>query len=235
MQAGGALRYQWIPAKGLNRADIPDPVATPDGNITYQVVGYNNSTCFTDTVLAKVYVRAAPVVNAGPDIVTATGSIIPLPVKGSDDITKIEWTPVKGLSCYDCLTPTATPTDDITYHVKVTNRFGCVGSDDIMLKLVCDEGSIFIPNSFSPNGDGQNDVFYVRGQGMQTIRIFRIFNRWGQVVFERTGINSNDPTKGWDGRYKGAILNPDVFVYYVEVVCDKGAVNLLKGNITLIR
>jgi len=235
MQAGGALRYQWIPSRGLNRTDIPNPVASPDGNITYQVIGYNNSTCFTDTALAKVYVRSAPVVNAGPDIVTATGSIIPLPVKGSDDITGIEWTPVKGLNCYNCLAPTATPTDDITYHVKVTNQFGCVGTDDITLKLVCDEGNIFIPNTFSPNGDGQNDVFYVRGQGMQTIRLFRIFNRWGQLVFERTGVNTNDPTKGWDGIYKGVKLNPDVFVYYVEVICDKGAVNLLKGNITLLR
>ncbi|MEZ2442151.1 PKD domain-containing protein [Chitinophaga sp. RCC_12] len=235
MNAGGALRYQWVPARGLNRTDIADPVASPDGNITYQVVGYNNSTCFTDTALAKVYVRAVPVVNAGPDMVIATGSVIPLPVTGSGDIIKTEWTPVTGLSCYDCLTPTATPTDDITYHVKVTNQFGCVSTDDVAIKLVCDEGNVFIPNTFSPNGDGQNDVFYVRGRGMQSIRIFRIFNRWGQLVFERTGVNTNDPSSGWDGRYKGAILNPDVFVYYVEVVCDKGAVNLLKGNITLIR
>ncbi|SEW30931.1 PKD domain-containing protein [Chitinophaga arvensicola] len=235
MNAGGALRYQWIPARGLNRADIQRPTSTPDGNITYQVVGYDNSNCFTDTALARVYVRSAPVVNAGPDMVIATGSVIPLPVTGSADIIKTEWTPVKGLSCYDCLTPTATPTDDITYHVKVTNQFGCESSDDITIKLVCNEGNVFIPNTFSPNGDGQNDIFYIRGQGMQTIRVFRIFNRWGQLVFERTGSSTNDPSKGWDGRFKGVILNPDVFVYYVELVCDKGAVNLLKGNVTLIR
>ncbi|TWF45609.1 gliding motility-associated-like protein [Chitinophaga polysaccharea] len=235
MLAGGALRYQWIPARGLNRADIANPIASPDGNITYQVVGYNNSTCFTDTVLARVYVRTAPKVNAGPDIVTATGSVIPLPVTGSDDITQVEWTPIQGLNCYNCLAPTATPTDDITYHVKVTNRFGCVSTDDVAIKLVCDEGNVFIPNSFSPNGDGQNDVFYVRGKGMQTIRRFRVFNRWGQLVFERLNANTNDPAAGWDGRFNGTPLNPDVFVYYVEVVCDKGAVNLLKGNITLIR
>lgn len=235
MNAGGALRYQWIPAAGLNRGDVPDPIATPDGNITYQVVGYNNSACFTDTALARVYVRAAPQVDAGPDMVVATGSVIPLPVKGSEDIVKIEWTPVTGLSCFDCLTPNATPADNITYHVKVTNQFGCTSTDDLAIKLVCDEGNVFIPNTFSPNGDGQNDVFYVRGRGMQTIRVFRIFNRWGQLIFERSGVSSNDISAGWDGRFKGVPLNPDVFVYYVEIVCDKGAVNLLKGNITLIR
>ncbi len=82
-ESGGALRYQWIPARGLNRSDIADPVASPDGNITYQVVGYNNSTCFTDTALARVYVRAVPVVNASPDMVIATGSVIPLPATGA--------------------------------------------------------------------------------------------------------------------------------------------------------
>lgn len=233
--AGGALRYQWIPARGLNKSDIPDPIASPDGNITYQVVGYNNSTCFTDTVLARVYVRDAPTVNAGPDIVTATGSVIPLPVKGSDDIINVQWTPVTGLSCISCLAPTATPTDDITYYVKVVNHFGCSATSAVSIKLVCSNENLFIPNSFSPNGDGQNDIFYVRGQGRQTIRVFRVFNRWGQLVFERAGASTNDPSAGWDGRFKGELLNPDVFVYYVEVVCDKGGVNLLKGNITLIR
>ncbi|MFY0254697.1 PKD domain-containing protein [Chitinophaga sp. 30R24] len=235
MQAGGALRYQWIPSRGLNRSDISNPIATPNDNITYQVVGYNNSTCFTDTALAKIYVRAAPVVNAGPDMVVSIGSVIPLPVTGSEDIIDITWTPITGLSCYDCLTPTANPADDITYHVKVTNRFGCEAKDDITIKLVCDNGNIFIPNTFSPNGDGQNDVFYVRGNGMQAIRMFRIFNRWGQLVFERAGGSTNDPASGWDGRFKGVPVNPDVFVYYVEVICDKGGANLLKGNVTLIR
>ncbi|CAL1516656.1 hypothetical protein MMC2321_00379 [Chitinophaga sp. MM2321] len=188
--AGGALRYQWIPARGLDHSDVAEPVATPDGNITYQVVGYDNKGCFTDTAIARVYVRPAPEVNAGPDMVIPTGSVITLPANGSDDIIQIDWTPQTGLSCFSCLTPVTTPRDNITYRVTVANQFGCTGSDEVQIKVVCNEEGVFIPNSFSPNGDGQNDIFYIRGRGMQTVRVFRIFNRWGQLVFERAGFSA---------------------------------------------
>ncbi|RFS24620.1 PKD domain-containing protein [Chitinophaga silvatica] len=235
MQTGGALTYKWIPDRGLNRSDIANPVAKPDGNITYQVVGYNDNTCFTDTVLARIYVRTAPTIDLGPDIVLPTGSVLQIPAKASEDIISTEWSPQTGLSCYNCLTPTTTLTGNITYRVKVTNRFGCTATDELKISTVCETGNVFIPNTFSPNGDGMNDIFYVRGQGMQTIRAFKIFNRWGQLIFERYNSNTNDASKGWDGKFKGQPLNPDVFVYYVEIVCDKGEVTLIKGNVTLIK
>ncbi|MCW3463367.1 PKD domain-containing protein [Chitinophaga nivalis] len=233
--AGGALSYRWIAGKGLDRTDIPDPVATPDNTTTYQVVGYDNESCFTDTALAKVHVREAPTVNAGPDMEIPTGTVIPLPVTGSADIIQTTWTPQTGLSCFSCLAPTATPLRNTTYKVTVTNRFGCESSDEISIRLVCTISSLFIPNTFSPNGDGQNDIFYIRGRGMQRIRTFRIFNRWGQLIFERANVNTEDPSQGWDGKFKGTPLNPDVFVYYAEVICDTGESTLLKGNVTLIR
>ncbi|SEA71102.1 gliding motility-associated C-terminal domain-containing protein [Chitinophaga terrae (ex Kim and Jung 2007)] len=235
MQAGGALTFKWIPGLGLNRSDIANPIAKPEKNITYKVVGYNDSNCFTDTALARVFVRQAPKIDLGPDQVLPSGTILNLPVKASDDVISTEWTPQTGLSCYNCLTPTATLKDDITYSVKVTNRFGCTATDEVNFRLVCETSNIFIPNTFSPNGDGVNDIFYVRGQGMQTVRTFRIFNRWGQTVYERANISTNDISKGWDGKFKGVPLNPDVFVYYAEIVCDKGGVTLVKGNVTLIR
>lgn len=235
MQSGGAYRYKWIPATGLDNANIADPVATPATTTNYQVVGYDDIGCFTDTVLAKVTVQPSPQVNLGPDMEVAAGSIIPIPAVGSSDITQVEWTPINNLSCNTCLAPVVTPKGNTVYHVTVMNRYGCIASDDIHIKTVCNGGNIFIPNTFSPNGDGMNDIFYIRGRGMQTVRVFRIYNRWGQVMFERFGINGDDPAFGWDGRFKGTLLNPDVYVYYAEVICDSGESTIMKGNVTLIR
>lgn len=235
MQSGGAYRYKWTPSEGLSNATIPDPVASPATTTSYQVIGYDDIGCFTDTVLAKVTVQPSPQINLGPDMEVAAGSVIPIPAVGSSDITQVEWTPITNLSCYNCLAPVVTPKGNTTYHVSVTNRFGCIASDDIHIKTICNGGNIFIPNTFSPNGDGTNDIFYIRGRGMQTVRVFRIYNRWGQVMFERFGINGDDPSFGWDGRFKGTILNPDVYVYYAEVICDSGESIIMKGNVTLIR
>ncbi|MBC9930697.1 PKD domain-containing protein [Chitinophaga qingshengii] len=235
MQSGGALRYNWSPSSGLDRTDIPDPIAKPAATTTYQVVGYDNAGCFTDTAKATVTVRPTPQINLGPDMEIASGSVVPIPAVGSSDIVKVSWTPITYLSCFDCLAPVATPKGDMTYHVTVVNQYGCLATDDIHIKTVCNGGNVFIPNTFSPNGDGTNDIFYIRGRGMQTVRVFRVYNRWGQLMFERFGINADDPSFGWDGRYKGAPLNPDVYVYYAEVICDSGESIIMKGNVTLIR
>nr|WP_295867136.1 PKD domain-containing protein [uncultured Chitinophaga sp.] len=235
MQAGGAFRYQWAPSEGLDHPDIAEPVATPSRSITYRMVGIDRAGCFTDTAFATVSVHPLPQVDAGPDVVASTGTQVPLTAKGSNDITSIVWQPSAGLSCNDCLTPVATPRSSVTYRVSVMNRYGCIAGDDVHITTLCNGANIFIPNTFSPNGDGMNDVFYIRGRGLQSIRIFRVYNRWGQVMFERAGLSTDDASTGWDGRYKGVLLNPDVFIYYAEVVCDNGESTILKGNITLIR
>ena len=92
-----------------------------------------------------------------------------------------------------------------------------------------------MPNLFTPNGDGNNDVFYPRGEGLKGIRSFRIYNRWGQLVYERQNIMLNDVNAAWDGKHNGSVLNPDVFVYVVEGICDGGEVMIWKGDISLIR
>jgi gliding motility-associated-like protein len=101
--------------------------------------------------------------------------------------------------------------------------------------VVCTNENIFIPNTFSPNGDGMNDLFYVRGRGLTQIRSVRIFNRWGQQVFQKTNVIANDAGAGWDGTFKGQPLSPDVYVYMVEVVCENNALIMLKGDVMLVR
>ncbi|WP_163066341.1 gliding motility-associated C-terminal domain-containing protein, partial [Acinetobacter baumannii] len=76
--------------------------------------------------------------------------------------------------------------------------------------------------AFTPDGDGINDVFYVQAKGVRNIKSLRVFNRWGEVVFEKTNILPNDVGSGWNGKIKGIAANPDVYVYICEVVCEKG-------------
>ena len=92
-----------------------------------------------------------------------------------------------------------------------------------------------MPNTFSPNGEGHNDIFYPRGRGLAAIKSMRIFNRWGELLFEQTNFAVNDPNAGWDGSYKGRKLTPDVYVYMIDVLCENTEVISVKGNITLLK
>jgi gliding motility-associated-like protein len=120
--------------------------------------------------------------------------------------------------------------------LEVENQFGCKASDTIGFRVFCDQqAQVFVPNAFSPDGDGLNDVLMVRGKGITAVRYFRIFNRWGQVVFERSNIQVNDPAQGWDGNINGVPAQPDVYVFTAEVQCTAGGTYTYKGNVTLIR
>jgi gliding motility-associated-like protein len=143
--------------------------------------------------------------------------------------------PGTGLSCVTCSSPIAQPKITTTYTLQVSNPGNCSASQSITVEVICKDQQIFIPNTFSPNGDGVNDVFFPRGKGIYSIRSFRIFNRLGQVVFERTNLIANDAANGWDGKYQGKVLISDVYIYEMEVVCDNNQVIPFKGNITLIR
>jgi gliding motility-associated-like protein len=96
--------------------------------------------------------------------------------------------------------------------------------------------ALFMPNAFTPNGDGQDDTFYPRsGLGIDKIRSFRVYNRWGELLFGRENILPNDASNAWDGTYKGEKPLPDVFVWVVDAVCENGTVINKKGSVTIIR
>ncbi|WP_341841258.1 PKD domain-containing protein [Chitinophaga caseinilytica] len=235
LRASGAVRYRWIPADGLNDAGLQDPVATPQATTQYRVVGYGNDACFTDTARVTVTVHQPPVITVPQTLNVPSGTVMPAPVTGSPDIITWAWYPEKWLSCYDCPQPEMQTQGPVTYQITATNVYGCQSTVLLPVKLFCSGSTAFIPNTFTPNGDGQNDIFYVRGRGVRTIKSFRVFNRWGQLVFERANCQSDDPGCGWDGRFAGQALPPDVFVYYAEIVCDSGEPMTLKGNVTLLR
>ncbi|MHB1920823.1 MAG: PKD domain-containing protein [Chitinophagaceae bacterium] len=235
LQANGATRYVWSPAAGLNNIQIPNPIASPQVTTRYQVIGYGPDACFTDTATVNVQIEALPQVNAGNNQTVPVGSQVQLRASGSSDIIDWQWTPPDFLSCTNCQNPISLPKRNLTYQIKVTNGFGCMNQSEVSIHLICSQGVVFIPNTFTPNGDGMNDIFYPRGRGIKLIRFFKIYNRWGQLVFEKDNFNINDKSAGWDGTFKGQILSPDVYVYESEMVCDTDEPFLIKGNVTLLR
>jgi len=112
---------------------------------------------------------------------------------------------------------------------------GCTARDRVTVFVICNGSNIFIPNTFSPNGDGTNDIFYPRGTGVFKIKSLRIYTRWGELIVEKSNFDANNPSYGWDGTNKGKQLNPDVFIYTLEVICDNGSVLIHRGNIALVK
>ncbi len=134
-------------------------------------------------------------------------------------------------------TAVRTVTDTGTLWVWGYDSCSAMFTDTFRVSTLCDcRKYFFVPNSFTPNGDGQNDVFYPRcGLAQTRINTFRIYNRWGALVFERENIMANDVANAWDGTYQGSLPLPDVYVYVIEAVCETGAVINKKGSVTVIR
>jgi gliding motility-associated-like protein len=122
----------------------------------------------------------------------------------------------------------------IEYTGIAANAYGCSVSDKILVKALCNSDVVFIPNTFSPNGDHINDLFYPRGSGVYLIKSMRIFNRLGQMVYEKMNFAPNVETEGWNGHIGSRKLPEDVYVYFIEIVCNNGVVISFKGDITLL-
>lgn len=187
------------------------------------------------SVSKNVNVWPLPTIDNVPELVIPLGFETTLPITYSNDVTQWNWTPGTNLSCTNCPTPVANPIFTTNYKVSVVDDKGCRASSNIVVKVICENRNYFIPNTFSPNNDGQNDIFYPRGRSLDRIQSMRIFNRWGELVFERKNFPANSQSDGWNGMIRGKQAASDAYVYIIEVICDNGQVVPLKGNVTLIR
>ena len=235
LKVENAELFDWYPSTGLDNSHIQSPLARPDQSTAYQVVGHDSIGCFFDTGYVKLTVYNFPTVDAGADKTIAVGSGVELKAKVSADVKTLLWQPSTGLSCTTCPNPVANPKQSTTYQLTAINEGGCINKDEVSVFVVCNNGNIFLPNTFSPNGNGTNDVFYPRGTGLYSIRSMRIFNRWGEPVFESSNFKANDASRGWDGSFRGRPAPNDVYVYFVEVICENNSVLTYSGNIALIR
>jgi gliding motility-associated-like protein len=234
--ASGANSYEWSPSAGLNNITSALPTASPRTTTRYRVVGSDAYGCFKDTGYTTIKVYPIPQIDAGKDVTIKNGAA-PLTITPtiSPDVTNTYWLTAPGILYSNSPSVTVQPKSTTEYTVEARNPGGCKTTDKIMVYVLCDGANIFIPNTFTPNGSGTNDIFYPRGSGIFTIKLLRIFNRWGEVVFEKVNFSPNDPNAGWDGTVKGNKVNSDVFVYTAEVLCENNTAIILNGNIALLR
>lgn len=198
-------------------------IVTPASSQTYYLNATNSCGAASDSV--NVIVHPVPAVFTSGDTTIFPGEQVQLDASGG---ISYSWDPSSSLSCNDCSSPMASPGETTTYTVTVTNTNGCVTFDTLTV-YVESEAVLFIPTAFSPNGDGNNDVLYVRGKGIQSVKLI-VFDRVGEEVFFTTHISN-----GWDGTFRGKEMNSGVFVYYLEATMRDGRTIVKEGDITLVR
>jgi len=237
--------YTWSHANTLtnqgngNVTSLPltiQPTATPTTTTRY-VLTVSNSGCpnsLSDTFL--VYVSPRIIVSAGNDTNVVANQPVQLHATASDPTAnQFVWSPATGLNATNIQNPVATLNssnvdEGITYVVRATNPQGCYGEDAITIKVFKTGPDIFVPTAFTPNGDGRNDVLRPILVGIKQLNFFRVYNRWGQLVF-----STSEPGKGWDGTIGGQQQSTANFVFLAEAVDYTGKIIFKKGNVTLIR
>jgi gliding motility-associated-like protein len=176
-------------------------------------------------------------VDLGPAQTLEVGQSYPIPVSINQSGTyTYAWSPPNGLSCIDCPNPVATAIDSTVYALLLTSGAGCTASDSLLILVIKGEG-VYIPQIFSPNADGQNESFTVYGDLslVELVEVFQIFDRWGELVFDRESMSINDETSGWNGSFRGRLVLPGVYVWYARVRMLNGTVVLKKGDVTVVR
>lgn len=229
------VRWTWsFPNGHTSSQQIPPAqIYTTAGTFSVTAVAINSSGC-VDSTTRTIYVNPLPVVNMPGQLTVQSGFPVTIPASYSSNAISWLWSPSGGLSCTTCPTPEAGPKFNTNYQVYVRDENGCANIGSIMVTVICKNANLFMPNTFTPNGDGSNDVFYPRGKGLERVKLLRIFNRWGEIVFERNNFPVNDAAAGWDGHFKGKKPMADVYVYQVEVFCENGDVIRINGNVALV-
>lgn len=175
-------------------------------------------------------------VDLGPDLEIKFGEEVQLEaITNVDNIAEVIWTPALGDTLDNPLQQLIVPTFSTKYAVTVIDDQGCQASDEIII-LVLERKRYFAPTVFYPNGNGVNDTYTIYGgNDVQQIRTFQIFDRWGNLVFAREEFPPNDPALGWDGTFNGQAMNAAVYVFYAEIEYIDGRVEMVRGDLTLLR
>lgn len=151
-------------------------------------------------------------------------------------VANIRWVPDQNLSCVDCLTPIHTALENEIYSLRIIDQFGC--RDEIDIAIIIDPGvDVYIPTAFSPNGDEINDRFMVFANEVQIeeVVLFRVFDRWGGLMYEEKNFPPNDETYGWDGSFRGHLVDTGVYVYFAQLQLSDGSQKIIDGSVSLLK
>jgi gliding motility-associated-like protein len=218
-------KWNWDFSKN-KLASVPNPLTkfTDSGNIQVSLFVTNTQGCVSDTAIKQILVDPLPILVMGNSKVVLEGASInlnPQFVYGTQ--LNYLWTPQQYLNNDNSLAPTATPTNDITYRLLVTGIGGCSISDTLFVKVL---KKPIIPNAFSPNGDGINDVWRIDYLDSYQGATVDIFNRYGQKVYSSLGYSTP-----WNGKYNGKTLPVGTYYYIIN---PKNGRQILSGSVTII-
>jgi gliding motility-associated-like protein len=223
--------YSWSPSSIITQNNGSSVMINPTSSqYIYVVASASNGCVVEDSLYINVSnLGSETIVASASETLVVAGTTVTL--TGSPTGYSYTWFPPDAVSNHTLQQTTAVVNQTTIFLLTVSDEF-CQKSDTVQVKVmefVCDKSFIYVPNAFSPNGDGNNDVLFVRSGLVKDIE-FRVFNRWGEMVFESLSTDT-----GWDGKFREKLCTPDVYDYYLKVVCAEGDDKIFKGNVTLLR
>lgn len=223
------VSYTWSPASAVTSLSTSITTSTVSSNPATYSLGVTDANGCTNNTVTNIYVQQ-PSILSNWDTTVIIGQIIPLNGYAGSNFN-YTWTPTTDLNCNACPYPTSTSTVDITYSLTAEDGLGCFKTTTTFSIHVDPRATVDVPTAFTPNGDGTNDFIFPDGWGIKKVNYFRVFNRWGQLLFE-----TNQIKVGWDGTYNGIPQNMETYIYQVSVdtYVDKDAL-LKTGTFKLIR
>lgn len=222
LHAAGGSTYAWSPGTYLSDASAEEPICTPSTDIDYTITVTDDDGC-TDQAQLHIRVHPRPFVNAGNDMIIDFGDLAQLNGSGNGSL---HWEPAEMVDCEDCPHPLTKPEESTLYTLTVTDSSGCKNSDGVWVIL---NGSLFVPNTFTPNGDGVNDMFGAWGKDIAEFQL-QVFNRWGEKIYECDSLD-----RYWDGTYKGVSSPIDTYVWRIDMEERTGKRHTLFGHVNLVR
>lgn len=235
LTGSGGATYLWSPAHYFaNPADAQPQIRLPRAGVYTFVLQAGTPGCpATSQDSVTVTMRPPARIDAGPDIRIAAGQPLTLQAGDPDHLgfTLYRWTPAAGLNNSTIPNPVVqlNQPGTMTYQLSGITAAGCEARDAVTITVYA-KADLYVPTAFTPNGDGRNDQAVVIAAGIRELQFFRIYNRWGELVFQ-----TRDPGKGWDGLYKGKPQDSHVFVWEARAIDYSGQLIVRKGTITLIR
>jgi gliding motility-associated-like protein len=221
--ASGGVNYLWSPSNNLATPNNDSTLFYPDKAKSYQVIVTDILGC-RDTAITTIYFSPIPSVDAGNNKTITFGEEVILSPSHSDG--SFSWINNSSLSCFNCENPIANPNSSTTYTAYLLDTYGCEVTDNVTIYV---DGTIYVPNAFTPNNDDLNDIFYVKGKDIIEYELF-IFNRWGKLLF-----TSQDMNEGWNGTFRNKNCKTDVYVWRL-VYSDVNTFNKEHiGHVSLLR
>jgi gliding motility-associated-like protein len=222
-----SYNYLWTPKNELNKYTVYNPNLTGSESETFTVTVSDPNKCVSSAT-AFLYVVPPLTAPTSFDTSIVIGDTIKLPIAKQNNMEHFTWTPETGLSCTDCPYPQVHPLEDITYNVLMKDS--CTQVEETFTIHIKPEVFIQLPTTFTPNGDGTNDIIYVKGWGIKDLISFEIYNRWGELVFTTSDLN-----EGWNGNYKGMLQNNDTYVWKVKALSWRNTTLAKEGHFNLMR